>query len=269
MMTPDLNAYFARIGYSGVRESSHSVLSSLHKLHPSTIPFENLDPLLSRPVHIDLASIEAKLVRGRRGGYCYEHNNLFYRALTALGFIATPLAARVVLRWNEGDPRPALTHRLTLVELPEGAFIADVGFGGQSPTAPLKLEHGLEQSTLHGTYRILQSRETYELQWKSEGNWSGMYRFTLEPQDTTDFEMSNWFTSAFPSSRFRENLLVSKVDGISRLNLINTRFTIRHGESAEERTVTEPEGLARILNDRFGIDSPESIDAIWERIPKT
>ena len=208
-------------------------------------------------------------MRGRRGGYCYEHNSLFCQALAALGFNTTPLAARVILRWQEGQPRPALTHRLTLVELPEGVFIADVGFGGQSPTSPLKLEHGLEQSTSHGTYRILQSEEIHELQWNSEGTWSGLYRFTLEPQGPVDFAMSNWFTSAHPSSHFRHNLLASKVEGDARLNLLNTRLTMRRSVKSEERTVSTPEDLDRVLREQFGIDPPEPINALWERIPKT
>jgi N-hydroxyarylamine O-acetyltransferase len=105
-------------------------------------------------VRIEPDAIETKLVNGRRGGYCFEQSSLFYDALMALRFVATPLAGRVILRWKKGQPRPALTHRLTLMRLPEGVFIADVGFGGQSPPTPLKLEHALEQSTPHDTYQI-------------------------------------------------------------------------------------------------------------------
>src|SRR5437879_25285 len=51
-----------------------------------------------RPVPLDLASLQAKLVGARRGGYCYELNPLLAAALEALGFAVVKLGARV--RWR-------------------------------------------------------------------------------------------------------------------------------------------------------------------------
>ena len=62
----DLDAYCARIGYDGPREPSLAVLRELNARHPAQIPFENLDPLLGRPVALGLASVQAKLVQGGR-----------------------------------------------------------------------------------------------------------------------------------------------------------------------------------------------------------
>ncbi|MGH7057165.1 MAG: arylamine N-acetyltransferase, partial [Acetobacteraceae bacterium] len=81
----DLAAYFARIGYDGAREPTFATLAALHALHPAAIPFENLDSLLGRPVPLDLASLQAKLVGERRGGYCFEQNTLLAAVLGALG----------------------------------------------------------------------------------------------------------------------------------------------------------------------------------------
>ena len=91
----DLDAYLARIGYDGLRTATLETLTALHALHPSAIPFENLDVLLGRPINLDLPALEAKLVHGGRGGYCFEHNTLMAAALQALGFKVTGLAARV------------------------------------------------------------------------------------------------------------------------------------------------------------------------------
>ena len=68
----DLDAYFERVGYSGPREPTLEVLKALELAQPAAIAFESLDPLLGRPVRLDPASLEAKLVRGGRGGYCFE-----------------------------------------------------------------------------------------------------------------------------------------------------------------------------------------------------
>ncbi len=268
-MSLNLDAYFARIKYSGGREPTIDVLSDLHRSHPAAIPFENLDPFFDRPVHVEPAAIESKLVASKRGGYCFEQNNLFYDVLITLGFVATPLGARVILRWSEGDPRPPLTHRLTLVRLPEGIFVADVGFGGLSPTAPLKLEHDGEQRTGHGAYRITRDGAVYEIQFRADDNWAGMYQFTLEPQTATDFEMSNWYTSTHPGSLFRQNLIASIIDGDCRRNLRNTRLTVRSRNKTEVRTIGDSRELDRTLKEDFGIDPPAPVETVWDRIPKT
>jgi N-hydroxyarylamine O-acetyltransferase len=45
--------------------------------------------------------------------------------------------ARVVRGLDIDAPRPLL-HMLLHVDLPEGPFLADVGFGNLAPTAPLR-----------------------------------------------------------------------------------------------------------------------------------
>jgi N-hydroxyarylamine O-acetyltransferase len=66
-----------------------------HQAHVGAIPFENLDILLGRPVVLEIDALQAKLVSGRRGGYCFEQNTLFRAALERIGFRVTALAARV------------------------------------------------------------------------------------------------------------------------------------------------------------------------------
>ena len=190
-----LDTYFRRIGYGGATRPGLALLESLHLLHPGAIPFENLDPLLNRPVDITPDAIAAKLIHGRRGGYCFEQNSLFHDVLAALGFTVSPRAGRVIWNAPEGAARPALTHRITKVSLPDGDYIADVGFGGQSPTAPLRLVPDAEQQTPHGRFRFLKSEGVFELQFHTADGWRGMYRFADEIQGLADFEVANWFTS--------------------------------------------------------------------------
>src|SRR5262249_15051302 len=89
MAAIDLNAYFDRIGYSGARTPTLDTLRAVVLRHTEAIPFENLDPLLRRPVRLDAASLQRKLVRDGRGGYCFEHNLLLRHALEGLGFAVT------------------------------------------------------------------------------------------------------------------------------------------------------------------------------------
>ena len=69
--TFDLDSYFARIGYDGPRTPTLETLRAIQLLHPQAIAFENLNPLLRIPVRLDIASLQEKLIRSRRGGYCF------------------------------------------------------------------------------------------------------------------------------------------------------------------------------------------------------
>jgi N-hydroxyarylamine O-acetyltransferase len=94
----NLDAYFARIGYEGPREPTLAVLPALSAAHTRSIPFENLDVLLGRPIKLEIDAIFQKLVCDRRGGYCFEQNGLLLHVLDELGFQVAPLSARV--RWQ-------------------------------------------------------------------------------------------------------------------------------------------------------------------------
>ena len=164
----DIDAYLDRIGYEGSRHPSLETLAALHLAHPGAIPFENLDPLLRRPVRLDAASLEQKLVRDRRGGYCYEHNQLFGDVLEGMGYQVSGLAARVM--WNAPDEevRPR-SHMLLRVVIDDTAYIADVGFGGLTLTAPLRLDVTTDQTTPHEPFRILRTGREFVLQARVRG----------------------------------------------------------------------------------------------------
>ncbi len=263
----DLAAYFARIGYCGPSEPGMDLLRALHARHPAAIAFESLDPFLGRPVDLDPAAIQAKLVHTRRGGYCQEHNALFHDVLGALGFSVTALGGRVV--WLQPGRSAPLTHRLTLIDMAEGRFIADVGFGGQSLTAPLRLEPDMAQQTPDGTYRLQLSGDVYELQMLLGARWEGMYRFTLAPQAPIDFQVANWFTSTHPRGRFVQNLVAARVVGADRYMLINRFLSVRHPDgTVVQRALTGPDDLRDALEQAMDLALPVSAETIWPRLPE-
>ena len=133
----DLEAYLQRIGYTGGLDPTVETLTALHRAHVLSIPFENLDILLGRPIRLDLASLQGKLVRDRRGGYCFEQNALFAAVLEHLGFAVTRLAARVSMGEERTTPR---THMILAVDLEGTRWLADVGFGGDTLLDPVRFD---------------------------------------------------------------------------------------------------------------------------------
>ena len=265
-----LNNYLERIGYDGKLEPDLNTLAALHAAHVRAIPFEGIDPLLRRPVKLDLASVQAKLVDDRRGGYCFEQNALFKAALEAIGFEVTGLSGRV--RWMSPPESPLgpRVHMMLKVDLPEGPYLADVGFGVCLLDAPLKLQTGIDQRTAMGTYRLSQSDGLFWLAAQRSAGWRVMYVFDLQPQIPTDYELGNWFTSTGPNVPFTNMLLMERLDGERRYKLIDRTFRVeaRDGEVVEERQIQSPDELRQIIDEHFKMTLPAPAEEIFGRIAK-
>ena len=269
-MTPafDLNAYFNRIGFSGERSPTLDTLRGIHLLHPETIPFENLNPLLGWPVHLDAASLERKLIHSHRGGYCYEQNLLFRHALETIGFNVTGLAARV--SWNTPEdvvlPR---THMLLRIDLDGQAHIADVGFGGLTLTAPLRLELETEQPTPHGSFRLTAGGDEFVLQARLGDSWKTLYSFALQEQLLPDYEMANWYVSCHPKSRFVNGLIAARAARDRRYALLNNEFAVHYlNGKTERRVLTTVAEIREVLEGPFGLILPAApeLDSALQRL---
>ena len=250
----DLDAYCARVGYAGSREPTAETLHGLHRAHLMSVPFENLDVLLKRPIRLDPVSLQQKIVGERRGGYCFESNALLMYALQAMGFTVTPLAARVLYERPE-QPLPPRSHMLLMVDLEEGLYLADVAFGGQTPPQPLKFAVGLEQPTTHEPYRLRRTEDgELDLQAMMAGQWGTLYRFTLHPQLPVDFEAANWHVSTHPDSFFVNNVIAAIPGEGCRYTLFNRELRTRTPDgNLETQALASGEALAAVLEDRFGL----------------
>ncbi|HWB09528.1 MAG TPA: arylamine N-acetyltransferase [Pirellulales bacterium] len=249
----DLDAYFQRIGYAGPREATTAVLEQIHLAHATHIPFENLDIQLGRPIAIDLASIQGKLVAGRRGGYCFEQNTLLAAALENLGFGVTPLSGRVRLGASRILPR---THMLLNVQAAGEDWLADVGFGTGGLLKPLRMRPEVVSRQFSWSFRLIQEAGFWRLQSLREGTWQDLYVFTLEPHHAIDFEMANHYVSTHPGSRFVQTLAVQKQSPGACYLLRNRELTVIEGETTSVRQIRDDESLLAVLAETFGLEFP-------------
>lgn len=244
----ELDGYLERIVYAGALAADAGTLRSLHRAHAATIAFENLDVVLGRTIELDLDRIQDKLVRRRRGGYCFEHNLLFAAVLERLGFGVTRLAARV--QPSRAGPR---THMLLSVVADGRPWLADVGFGA-SLLEPLPLESATVRQD-GWTYRLdVADDGAWLLQSDQPDGWSEMYSFTREPQRPIDYAVYNHYTATHPRSPF-----------VGRLVVLRTEPDVKYALQGQELTTTRPDGasetrhvlaheLPGVLADPFGID---------------
>lgn len=253
----DLEAYFARIGFEGPPAPTLDTLRELHRLHAQEIPFENLSPFLGEPVRLDPASLQAKLVHRRRGGWCFEQNLLFTHVLEAIGFPVRRLAARV--RWNAPPGVvTARSHMLMRVMAEGEPHIADVGFGGQSLTGPLRLEPRIEQPTPHETYRLVPEGEGFVLEARMGDAWSALYAFDLHEQQQADYEVSNWYLANHPQSQFVTGIVAARAAPDRRHALRNARYAVHHRDGrTERRVIASVEEFRKILSEDLRIALPD------------
>ena len=257
----ELEAYFERIGHSGPRDADLPTLTALHRAHVLTIPFENLDVQFGRSLSTDGRAAFAKLVEARRGGWCYEQNGLFARALAALGFPVTRLSGGV-MRALRGEEAMG-THLCLRVSAGGRDYLADVGFGStQLEPVPLE-DHDWDQAPMAG-----------RVQRTDDGLWqfaivSGpmplSYDFHAEPADEALLARLCDWQARDPESLFVQNLVVQQRLPDGHLMLRGKVLTETGPHGSSDRELTSAEELVDLLRTRFALDVPEAA-SLWPAV---
>jgi N-hydroxyarylamine O-acetyltransferase len=248
----DLAGYLARVGVEAAGPPDVGTLVRLHRAHVSAIPFENLEIQLGGQIALDLDTLTAKMVRRRRGGYCFEQNALLAAALEAIGFAPTRCEARV--RPPDGAILPR-THMVLLVRCEGRDWLVDGGFGADGLCEPLGIDG--EPATQAGrTYRVAPEGRLKILQVASETGWRDLYGVLPDPVYPIDYVVGNWFTSTYPASPFVQSLTAQRIVNGTRHTLRNLTYAIARGWATDIRDIARGD-LVPLLRDAFGLDVPE------------
>lgn len=214
--TSRVEEYLGRIGYDGPRDATEETLRRLHVAHLLAVPFENLDIHLGRPIVLDLDRIFDKVVRGRRGGFCYELNGLFGWLLDALGFEVAMVSARVA---NErGELSQEFDHMALLVML-DSVWLADVGFGTSS-REPLRLGASEAVTSDGVAYSVVRDGDGWLMVGREESGAKPQYRFAEVARRLDEFEDMCRYHQTSSESHFTRN-------GICSLATPDGRVTLR------------------------------------------
>lgn len=255
----DLDAYLARLGYTGPCAPTAGALRTLHRAHTATIPFENLDIVLGREISLDLDDLQRKMVHRGRGGYCLEHATLFGAVLDRFGFTVTRLNARIADPADETKLRPR-THALLRVDGEGGPWIADVGFGFGVPE-PVALTDGAVSPQGPWAYRIDRFGPGWRLSNREpDGAWSPLHTFVEDPQHWIDYVVTNSFVSTHPSSPFVGHIMVMRTTDEARLRLRGRELTTITADGRTTVRTLEGDALPAELRTTFGI-ALDDVDA--------
>ena len=246
----DVRTYLARIGYNCPLAPTSDTLRALHRQHMLTVPFENLDIGLGREIILDPERLVEKIVRQRRGGFCYELNGAFATLLVAAGFRVTLLSARVFN--EEGIASREFDHLALRIDL-EDAWLADVGFGDNF-LEPLRLVSELEQQDAAGTFRLIDAGDRWRVERSQpDRSWRLQYDFSPLPRHLSDFTGMCWYHQTSPHSHFTRNRVCSLATPHGRVTLSGMRLIITSNARKEEQVLAAEADWHAALRDHFGI----------------
>ena len=265
-MTPsEADAYLARIGLDTAPAPDLGGLAALMEAHLLRVPFENLSIIAGRGVALDEDALFDKIVRRRRGGYCYELNGLFGALLDRLGFERRPVSARV---WYRGPAEtPGLTHTLNVVTLPQGEVLADVGFGGTTARVPVPVGDDTRARDADGEVRLtLDAAHGYRLARHTPEGWEDQFTTDARRAYPSDAALGSHFMSTHPSSHFTQGAVVGLFTSDGRDTLVGRTLRVRRGWAVEERVLSDDE-VRGALRDRFGLNLGSEEDAVIAGLP--
>ena len=246
----DTELYLQRINYAGSKEPDLELLKQLQLCHLLAIPFENLSIHIKEPIILAYELLFDKIIRRRRGGFCYELNGLFSALLNRLGFNSVMLPAGVAN--NEGEFGPDFEH-MTLMVLLEDRWLVDVGFG-DSFLQPLLIDNRAPQFQGNGSYRIDEKDNCLILnERKEKSDWKPQYRFTLKSSRLRDFEEMCNYNQTSPDSHFTQKRICSIARPNGRLTLSDRRLIETSGNEKSERLISDEAEYAAVLLTEFGI----------------
>jgi N-hydroxyarylamine O-acetyltransferase len=245
----DVSQYLQRIGYEGPRAPTLETLRALHVRHLEAIPFENLDVQSRRPIALDEAALFDKIIRRRRGGFCYELNSLFAALLRELGFRVTLLSGRVSPDGSWPNC-PDFDHLLLEVTLDQ-PWLVDVGFG-DCFAEPLPLAPG-QWPSAGQLYRLDKRGDDWALsELVPSGDSKILYAFLRVPRQLSEFSEMCQYHQSSPESFFRRQLVCSRKTPTGRVTLFKDRLLITGPGGRQERTLSAEE-IDRALLEHFGI----------------
>ena len=255
-MNEKVQDYLARIGVSeaDAAEPSPTLLNTLQQRHFESVPYENLDILLHRPLSMDDAEIYGKVVARQRGGYCFELNGIFGWLLRKLDFSVTDYMARFLL--NEPEI-PMRRHRILLVQIPgaeDTEYLCDVGVGIEVPRLPILLEENTVQT--QGTRQYKMTKEDFFgwVLWENyQEEWRRVYSFTLEQQLPLDFVMPSFYCEKHLDSPFNKTPMISLKTLDGRKSLDGRIFKTFHVDTVTQYIPESSEDFRSALQTYFGL----------------
>lgn len=241
-------AYLNRVSVGAPAVCDAAAVRTLHRAHQLAVPFENLSIHLAEPISLDEPDLIDKIVRRRRGGFCYELNGAFALLLEALGAQVSRVAARVYGQTGLGPP---FDHLALIVRPADGSgpWLADVGFGSHSDY-PLLLESRQDQDDPAGRFRLADAGAG-DIDVSKDGK--PQYRIETRERSLADCVPTCWWQQTSPLSHFTRGTICSRLTPQGRVSISGRTLIQTQGATRTEQLLDTDEALLAAYRDHFGV----------------
>ena len=276
----NVEKYLERIQCANVKAVSLENLRKLHSNHLLNISFENFSVALNQYVKMDIEAIYDKVVNKKRGGFCFELNQLFAWLLQKLGYNLKLVSCRTypvsLQRYF-----PWFTHVAMLVNVNDVTYLSDIGFSfsfrypleftvdkiQMDTVGHFKIERG-EAFTTDG--RLLENiftlyRTVNDLN-DSNLTWTLLFQFNTDAKQIGEFqEMLDWVQSS-ECARFYNRSFCIKHAASSLRMLVGYTLTEFQFQNGVEISQVETEISADKLHET--IENELNINISREFVPR-
>lgn len=229
-------------------------INNVIKNYLENYSFSTLDIILSKReiLSLEIDQLYLKIIKGHRGGYCFEQNKLFNYFLEEKGFVVIKQLARVIYGKEIDAPR---THRINIVEIEGRDYLLDVGFGTHTPNALIPIITEEVVCPNGCTYRVTQDdRGLFSLEVKRDEGFFAFYTFDMGVYTEADFNLSSYYSNTNPKSKHAHNLVMSINDGEYTKVILNKSYAIySKGQKIEENSINSGAEFESILLDHFKV----------------
>lgn len=192
------------------------------------IAYENLDILENKPLQLTPDALYDKIVHRCRGGYCFELNGLLTHMLREMGFEVSERFARFL----RGEPEvPMRRHRVTIVHMPDGDYLCDIGVGLIAPRLPLRIEENTVQEQNGETYRFTKDAHHGWILWDLyRGQWREYICFSDDRVFDVDFLQPSFYCEQHPDSPFNKEYMLAIKTEAGRRTIDGRCYKVFEGE---------------------------------------
>lgn len=250
----------------GVEKKPNSIsdINNLIKKHLQSLYFCNIPILLGQEISLELKAIVRKMIKQKKGGYCFEHNKLLYEALKYFGFEVEAPFARVL---NNQNIDVAKTHRFTILNFKGEIYIIDAGFSFMSPSSAIKFGD-TPTKTIFGRDYIIKELDAnnFELTMIRKDELYILYSFDLAKYNEDDFEMGHFYSSKHKDANFVNNLVLSKITDAKICSLKNNSYHEISKEIKKEVIIKTQKEFTSVLRDKFKYNiSDKDVKYLFDR----
>ncbi|MBC98016.1 MAG: hypothetical protein CME63_09720 [Halobacteriovoraceae bacterium] len=214
--------------------------------------FNNVDILLSNReiLRLDFDSLYQKIKVRKRGGYCFELNELFYRLQIKDGQDIQRVLARVT--YGESSENKPRTHQMSIINIMGGLYLVDVGFGPYAPTCSIPLNGEVVEDFYQKKFIVRKGKnDTFQLGVLKDEGFFSLYEFDLNQYRQPDFELANYYTNTHNDSKFTNNLLMAQFSDKKISFFNNLVFSVIENGEREDRNIDSAEDFFKVLSRSF------------------